>query len=138
MALRIMRMILGLVAISWGIAALGIALPWDTLDTLFHNFGARTLTHDPMLEYWIRMASGAYAAIGAFFAMLAIRPERYAALIPFAGTFLLLEGLVLLYHGVLLRLAPWPFYADTTACLGGGLALLALHHATRTAARTDS
>jgi len=66
------------------------------------------------------MAAGPFTLVGGWYLVLAIWPTKYWPVIPWFGALMLIEGVVLLVHGVRLGLAPFPFYADTTACFLGG------------------
>jgi hypothetical protein len=79
-----------------------------------------------MLDYWLRMASGAFTLVGCWFLVLMMRPTKYYATIPWFGGLMVIEGLILLIHGIRLQLPPLPFYADTAACLFGGAGILYL------------
>lgn len=88
------------------------------------GFGAAPVPYDRMLDYWLRMASGAFALIGCVYLLLVLSPRRFAELIPRMVTFALVEGLVLLVHGLRLAQHPWPFYGDVSACLASGVGIL--------------
>ncbi len=77
-----------------------------------------------MLEYWFRMTAGAFSGIGILFLALAIFPEKLKPLIPFAGIFMVLEGIVLFSYGLKLGLPRFPFYSDTSACILLGVGIL--------------
>ncbi|MBO7392062.1 MAG: hypothetical protein J6U77_06140, partial [Verrucomicrobia bacterium] len=79
--------------------------------------------YDPMLNYWLRMAAGAFTLVGCVFFAMAWDPKRYAAMIPLFGWLMLLEGIILLISGLSLKLAPFPFISDTAFCLLGGAAI---------------
>jgi hypothetical protein len=55
-----------------------------------------------------------------------IWPRKFHAAIPWFGGLMLAEGVILLVHGLRLSLPPFPFDADTSACLVGGGAILYL------------
>ncbi len=117
----------------------GVFAPWKAAVLQLQGLGAGAISHDPMLDYWLRMATGAFTAIGLLFLALALNPRRFAAVIPLAGLFLIAEGLVLLFHGLRLGLEPIPFYVDVAFCLltGTGIWLLraeACHVPRRTSA----
>jgi hypothetical protein len=74
-----------------------------------------------MLDYWLRMTASAYTLIGLLYLLLALQPAKYRAVIPWFGWVMLVEGLVLLVHGIRLAVPPFPFYADViVSFLGGG------------------
>ena len=124
MHLRLLRMFLGLAAFTWGIAVVGVFLSWPTAAHALEELGAQPIAYDRMLDYWLRMAAGAFALIGCWFLVLTIWPRRFHTAIPWFGGLMLVEGSILLVHGLRLSLPPFPFYGDAAACLMGGGAIL--------------
>jgi hypothetical protein len=121
MRLRLLRLFLGFAAFAWGVSVFGVFLSWSAASRALQGLGARPIAYDPMLDYWLRMAAGAFALIGCWYLILMIWPRKFSAAIPWFGALMLAEGVILLVHGVRLSLPPLPFYADTAACfLGGG------------------
>lgn len=125
MKVPFLRAWLGLAAVTWGAAAPGILIPWSTAADAMSGFGAGEVSYDRMLDYWLRMASCAFLLIGGIYGILAIWPQRFREMIPVMGAFALIEGVVLLVHGLRLQLGPWPFCGDVAACLvsGGGIVI---------------
>ena len=126
MNLRLLRLALALAALTWGISIAGIFLSWRTATDALQGLGAQPIAYDRMLDYWLRMASGAFALLGGWYLVLAIWPQKFAAAIPWFGGLMLAEGCVLLFHGIRLSLPPFPFHGDTIACFVGGGAILLL------------
>jgi hypothetical protein len=126
MHLRLLRLFLAFAAFAWGISVVGVFLSWSAAVDALQGLGAQSIAYDRMLDYWLRMASGAFALIGCWYLVLAIWPRRFAAAIPWFGGLMLAEGCVLLFHGIRLSLPPFPFYSDTLACFVGGGAILYL------------
>jgi len=126
MKYRVLRVLLFFSALIWGISVFGLVLPWGKAVEVLSGFGAGAIPHDPMLEYWLRMTAGAFTGVGIFFLVLALNPGKYANVIPLAAGLMFGEGLVLLVCGIRLGLHPFPFYADTAACLGAGAGIMAL------------
>ncbi len=126
MHLRLLRLFLGFAAFAWGISFVGVFLSWSAAVDALQGLGARPIAYDPMLDYWLRMAAGAFALVGCWYFVLMIWPGRFYAAIPWFGGLMLVEGLILLFHGLRLSLPPFPFYGDTSACLLGGGAILYL------------
>jgi hypothetical protein len=131
--LRSLRCFLLFSAFVWGVSFFGVVLPWTTAVEALQGLGAKDIPTDPMLDYWLRMASGAFALVGGLFLLLALQPVRYAVIIPWFGWLMLAEGVILLVHGVRLGLPPMPFYADTSACFLGGGGILLCSKGVRTA-----
>lgn len=124
MNLRLLRMFLGFSAIAWGVSVFGIFLSWSSSVALLQGLGAQPIQYDRMLDYWLRMAAGAFTLIGVFYLLLMFQPDKYRVVIPWFGWLMVIEGLVLLVHGIRLSLPPFPFYADTGACFFGGVGIL--------------
>jgi len=126
MQLRILRLFLGFAAFTWGISLVGVFLSWSAATDALRGLGAQPIAYDPMLDYWLRMASGAFGLIGGWYLVLMIWPQKFSAAIPWFGALMLIEGCFLLIHGIRLSLPPFPFWADTAACFVGGSGILLL------------
>ena len=126
MQLRWLRFFLGCAAIAWGASIFGVFLSWNSAAQLLHGLGAQPVQYDRMLDYWLRMAAGAFTLIGAWYLVLAIWPQKFHNAIPWFGGLMLVEGLILLVHGLRLSLPPLPFYGDTAACFVCGVGILCL------------
>jgi hypothetical protein len=124
--LRLLRLFLGFAAFAWGISIFGVFISWSGAVHALQGLGAQTITCDRMLDYWLRMASGAFALVGAWYLIMMIWPQKFYAAIPWFGGLMLLEGAILLVHGLRLSLPAFPFYGDTSACFVGGGGILYL------------
>lgn len=127
MRLRLLRLFLGLAAATWGVSVFGVFLSWPAAVQVLQGLGAQSVAYDRMLDYWLRMAAGAFTLIGCWYLVLMCRPQKHHAAIPWFGGLMFVEGVILLIHGLRLSLPPFPFYADTAACFisGGGILCLA-------------
>ena len=121
---RLQNLILLVAAAGWGVSLLGVVLPWPAAAAGLQGLGAGPLPHDPMLDYWLRMAGGGFSIVGALFAAILVAPRKYAVLLPLLAWLSLAEGIILLISGLRLGLPPFPFWADTAFCLGTGAGLL--------------
>ncbi|MBL7012019.1 MAG: hypothetical protein ISR85_03715 [Kiritimatiellales bacterium] len=122
-----LRFFLTYTAFGWGICLAGVFTPAATAFDLLEYIGGidpAPMLADPMYDYWLRMASSTFAFIGIGYLILAIWPRRFSSVLPFAGAFMLLEGVILLVHGLRLDLQPTPFLGDTAFCLVGGIGIL--------------
>ena len=122
--LRLLRLILGFAALAWGASVFGVFVSWPAAEQALIGLGAQAVRYDPMLDYWLRMAAGAFTLVGCWYLVLAVRPNKYWNAIPWFGWLMMAEGVILLVHGLRLSLPPFPFYADTAACLLGGGGIL--------------
>ena len=121
--LRLLRLMLLLSGCTWGASIFGVFLPWSDLLSLLQGLGLKEFSYDPMLEYWVRMAAGAFTLLGMIFLEFGRNPQRYQAVLPLFAFLMVGEGFVLLVHGVRLHLPPLPFVADVAACLTGGIGI---------------
>ena len=112
-------------AIGWGVSILGVLLPWNVMDIVLQNMGAAAPVTDVQVQYWFRMATGAWSIIGFLYLMVLLKPQKYNNLIPLLAWGTVFEGIVLLIHGLYLNLPLFPFAGDVGFCLivGGGLLL---------------
>ncbi len=131
MQLRLLRLFLCFSAFAWGISVVGVFASWSKATEWLQGLGAKPITYDPMLDYWLRIASGAFALVGCWYLVLMIWPKKFCAAIPFWGALMIAEGVILLVHGVRLSLPPFPFYGDCSACFLGGAGILLLAKAAR-------
>ena len=86
MRLRALRLFLGLAAVTWLAAVPGVFLSWNTAIAAMEGFGARPIEYDKMLDYWLRMASGAFGLIGCLYLLPTIRPRRFQEFVPWLGS----------------------------------------------------
>jgi hypothetical protein len=124
--LRLLRLTLLFCAAVWGVSVAGVFLKWETAVGALQGMGAKSIAHDPMLDYWLRMAAGAFALVGTGYLQLAVSPRKYAVMLPWFGWIMVVEGIILLSHGLRLGLSPLPFVADVAATFAGGLGILVL------------
>ena len=112
-------------AIGWGVSILGVLLPWNVMDIVLQNMGAASPITDVQVQYWFRMATGAWSIIGFLYLIVLMKPQKYNNLIPLLAWGTVFEGIVLLIHGLYLNLPLFPFAGDVGFCLivGGGLLL---------------
>lgn len=101
-------------------------MKWETAAGALQGMGAKPISYDPMLDYWLRMASGAFTLVGSGYFLLAIYPRKFSAMLPWFGWIMVVEGIILLTHGLRLGLPPFPFVGDVSASFAGGLGILAL------------
>jgi hypothetical protein len=124
MQLRLLRLFLAFSAFAWGVSVVGVFATWPQINSIAQGMGAKPIAYDPMLDYWLRMAAGAFALIGGWYLVLMIWPQKFHAAIPWFGALMLAEGIILLVHGLRLGLPPFPFYGDVSACFLGGAGIL--------------
>jgi len=123
--ITLLRLALLGAGLGWGLTVVGVFLPWDFAVEHLELFGGSgPIPDDPMLNYWLRMAAGAFGIVGVFFLISAWKPSQYKNIIPLLGWLSLFEGTVLLYYGVLLSLDFFPFIVDVAIGLIPGVVIL--------------
>lgn len=123
----LLRLFLAYSALGWGVCAAGIFISSDFAFELLKYIGGIDpipLRADPIYDYWFRMASSVFGLVGVVYFLLALQPKRYAVVIPLAGWFMVIEGIILLVHGFLLHLPSTPWMGDVSFCIVGGLGIL--------------
>ena len=130
LGLRVLRLLLGFCAVAWGASWYGVFTSWSSAGEALQGMGAQSIPYDPMVDYWLRMASGAFGLVGCWYLILAIWPSRFAPAIPWFGVLMVCEGLILLVHGMRLKLGPFPLYGDLSACFLGGIGIITLSRLT--------
>lgn len=121
---RLLKLILMVAALGWGISVVGVLLPWPVAENCLRGLGVGPLPADPMLDYWLRMAGGGFTMVGALFVAILVQPRKYEVLLPMLAWLCIAEGVVLLVSGLRLGLPPFPFWGDVSFCLGVGIGLL--------------
>lgn len=121
---RRLRFFLGFAALAWGVSIYGVVATWPAAENALQGLGAKPIAYDPMLDYWLRMAAGAFTLVGGLYLVLMVWPDRHLHIIPWFGALMLLEGAILLVTGLRLGLPALPFYGDTAACFVGGTGIL--------------
>jgi len=123
--LRLLKMFLYVGCFGWLISVFAIFLPWDLALIGLENLGAQNISYDLMLNYWLRMAAGAFTIIGVIFGLSGLNPAKFCNIIPVLGWMSIFEGIVLAVHGIRLGLNPLPFVYDAVFCLFVGIGILA-------------
>ena len=73
MKLRLLRLFLGFSSLVWGVSFCGVFASWTGAEQALQGMGAKPITYDPMLDYWLRMASGAFGLVGIWYFILMLR-----------------------------------------------------------------
>ena len=82
-------------ACGWGISFFFTFSPWEIATNQLYEMGANTISYDPLLIYWMRMASAAFGCIGIASALACITPQSYVGLIRLLGPFHFFIGVTL-------------------------------------------
>ena len=121
----VLRLLVWAAVAGWGLSLLGVFLPWSWMEVVLQNLGKGSApVDDPMLRYWLRMATASWSVIGFLFLSCALYPKKYGAMLPLLGGGSIFVGIVLLLNGLALSLPPLPFFGDVAFCLGIGGGIL--------------
>lgn len=117
--LNILRLGLLLSACGWGISFFFTFAPWQMAADQLWEMGARRMPYDPLLDYWLRMASSAFGCIGIASALACVLPQKFPGMIGLLGPFHLIVGTTLAVSAHLNHLDPehhFTYRADITFC----------------------
>lgn len=116
--------------LGWGLTIAGVFLPWDWATEHLEKFGGSgKIPNDVMLNYWMRMAAGAFGFVGVFFLLAAWKPYEYKNIIPILAYGSLVEGAILLFYGLKFNLPLFPFGPDVAIALVPGIGILLMKNA---------
>lgn len=73
-----------------------------------------------MYDYWLRMASIVFSLVGLLCLLPVINYGKFKVLAPIIGFFMVFEGLVLLAHGLVLRMPAYPLCGMWVSAWSGG------------------
>jgi hypothetical protein len=117
--LRTLQLGLLLSSIGWGISFIFTFSSWDSASDQLYLMGAAKIDYQPLMDYWLRMASAAFGCIGIASALACVRPMCFQGLILLLGPFHVFMGIVLAAAAVSndLNTESHPtFVADITFC----------------------
>lgn len=117
--LRMLRLGLLLSSVGWGISFLFTFTSWEFASDQLLLMGAESITYQPLLDYWLKMASAAFGCIGIASALACAWPERLPGMILLLGPFHGFMGVVLSVSSRVNGLDPEvhpTFGADITFC----------------------
>lgn len=122
--LNCLRLGLLLGACGWGISFFFTFAPWPVAANQLGDMGALPIAYDPLLDYWLRMASCAFGCIGIASALACHRPGNFVSLIRLMGPFHFIVGITLAVAAFRNHLTPDlhpTFIPDITFCFLTGL-----------------
>ncbi|MEO1844758.1 MAG: hypothetical protein ABGZ37_10825 [Akkermansiaceae bacterium] len=105
-ALLVIRVGLLLAAWGWGIAFAFVFSPWEVAAEQLEWMGAREMTYQPMLDYWMRMAGATFGCIGMAAGLALWRPLKFAVIVRLLPAFHFFLGIVLLVSALRNGLRP--------------------------------
>lgn len=115
-----LRLGLLLSSIGWGISFMFTFSSWDSAADQLYLMGAGRLDYNPLLDYWLKMASASFGCIGIASALACWRPAIFEGLVWLLGPFHAFIGAVLTAAAMVNHLSTDrhpTFVADITFCL---------------------
>ena len=106
-------------SMGWGISFYFTFVSWDSAAEQLDLMGAGPIAYNPLLDYWLRMASAAFGCIGIASILACVRPLFFQALILLLGPFHFFVGVVLIVSAIQNQLnmeTHTTFVADITFC----------------------
>jgi len=121
--LNVLRLGLLASAVGWGISFFFTFSTWEIATNQLYDMGANTIPYDPLLNYWLKMASAAFGCIGIASALACARPHAFVGLIRLLGPFHFFIAVTLAVAAYQNHLTPNlhpTFIPDITFCLIAG------------------
>lgn len=122
--LNILKLGLLLSTCGWGISFFFTFAPWKAATGQLYEMGASHILDDPLMDYWLRMASCVFGCIGIGSALACLRPENFIGLIRLLGPFHFIIGTTLAIAAYRNHLTPElhpTFIPDIVFCSLAGL-----------------
>ena len=112
-------------------AIAGVFAPMSAWPSITGFFGVESLPDAPVFEYFARLLSVTYAAIGLFFIILALRPGKYGGIVPFSGVASALIGLTALITGLVAGMPAKWYLCDSLPCIVLGVLIFVFWQQTK-------
>lgn len=117
--LRMLKAGLFLSAFGWGLSFVFTIEPWDHAILRLYRMGADHIAYQPLLAYWLKMASAVFGCLGVASAVCFMRTERMIEVIRLLVPLHLIVGITLISSAVSNKLDPAihkSFVADISFC----------------------
>jgi predicted anti-sigma-YlaC factor YlaD len=114
-----LRLGLLLSSAGWGISFLFTFTSWEFASEQLFLMGAERIDYQPLLDYWLKMASATFGCLGIASALACAWPERFHGMIQLLGPFHAFLGVILTVSAItnhLNRETHPTFTADITFC----------------------
>jgi hypothetical protein len=93
--LNTLQLGLALSAAGWGISFWFTFASWESATNQMAQMGAGPILADPLMDYWLRMASAAFGCIGIASGIAAAQPAKYESLVRLLAPFHCFMAIVL-------------------------------------------
>ena len=124
---KLLKFALLLGSVGWGISFYFTFTSWENSTNQLYQMGATPIQYQPLLDYWLKMASSLFGGVGIIFFICYRNPAKYKTTIPLLCYPSILVGVVILSSALLnkLTLSIHPTYpADITFCFLVGISII--------------
>ena len=90
--LTTLRLGLLMSTIGWGISWSFTFASWRAASAQLGVMGATAIPYQPLLDYWLRMASSVFGCVGVASLLACLRPQAFASFIALLGPFHFIIG----------------------------------------------
>jgi hypothetical protein len=104
--LRVIRLGLLICTFGWGISFFFTIESWERAVARLQQMGAEPITYQPLMAYWLKMASAVFGCIGIASGLAFHWPQRFAAVIQLLAPFHLIVGVTLITAAIGNDLSP--------------------------------
>jgi len=116
--------------LGWFISFIFTFSSWEFSTKILYGMGAKNIEYQPLLDYWLKMASSAFGCLGLLFFAAYRNNNQYKNLIPLLGYGSIFIGIILLISGMnnSLKADLHPTrYIDLLFCFGVGTLIIYGH-----------
>jgi hypothetical protein len=117
--MRLLKAGLFLSAFGWGLSFVFTIEPWNRAVLRLYQMGAEQIPYQPLLAYWLKMASAVFGCLGVASAICFMRTERMIEVIRLLVPLHLVVGITLVCSAASNKLDPAihkSFVADIAFC----------------------
>lgn len=104
--LQILRLGLFISTFGWGISFFFTIESWSDAVNRLYSMGASEIAYQPLLAYWLKMASAVFGCIGVVSALAFLWPQRFVSVIHVLAPFHLIVGTTLVIAAYSNHLSP--------------------------------
>ena len=113
-------------------------MPVSIWESITKFFGVESIPDSPLFLYVARLMSAMCAMIGVFFIILALRPMKYGAMVPFSGLAVVFVGMVCWVTGLVMGMPSRWVLSDSLSSIVLGTLIFAFWKRTKRLQQTQS
>lgn len=85
---------------GWFVSFFFTFTSWSVSENILHGMGAEKIAYQPLLDYWLKMASSAFGCIGIMYFICFLNPKRYFYTINLLSYMSIFVGAVISYSAI--------------------------------------